>query len=175
MATAVSDGSVVDAGKVFVHNTPVVITPRDDPAQIKSLADLKKPGIKLVLAAPEVPIGNYSRQVLMNADKAASYGADFSGAVLKNVVSNEANVKDVVAKVQLGEADAGIVYGTDVTPSVASALNKIEIASSVNVVADYPIAVTKEAKNVKAAHAFVDFVLSNAGQTILKKWGFQPV
>jgi molybdate transport system substrate-binding protein len=122
-----------------------------------------------------VPIGNYARQVLANAAKDATYGSSFSADVLKNLASNEANVKGVVAKVQLGEADAGIVYGTDVTPSVAPDLNKIDIPGSVNVVADYPIALTKEAKNAKAAQAFIDFVMSSAGQSILKKWGFQTI
>ena len=175
MASAAQNGDTVDTGRLFVHNTPVIITPKNNPAGITSLADLKKSGVKLVLAAPEVPIGNYARQVLTNATKEATYGASFSDDVLKNLASNEANVKDVVAKVQLGEDDAGIVYGTDVTSSVAPALNKIDIPASVNVVADYPIAVTKSAKNAKAAQAFVDFVLSSAGQTILKKWGFQTV
>ena len=175
MTSAAQNGDTVDTGKLFVHNTPVVITPKDNPAGITSLADLKKPGIKLVLAAPEVPIGNYARQVLANASKDAAYGTSFADDVLRNLASNEANVKGVVAKVQLGEADAGIVYGTDVTPSVAGALNRIDIPAAVNVVADYPIAVTKEAKNPKAAQAFIDFVLSNAGQTILEKWGFQTV
>ncbi len=175
MASAAQNGDVVDTGKIFAHNTPVIITPKNNPAGITGLSDLKKSGVKLVLAAPEVPIGNYARQMLSNADKDATYGAGFSDGVLKNLVSNEANVKGVVAKVQLGEADAGIVYGTDVTPSVAPALNKIDIPASVNVVADYPMALTNEAKNMKAAQAFIDFVLSSDGQTILKKWGFKSI
>jgi molybdate transport system substrate-binding protein len=81
----------------------------------------------------------------------------------------------VVAKVELGEADAGIVYGTDVTPSVSAKLATIAIPSQFNVIAEYPIALTKSPRNPTTARAFIDFVLSSAGQTILKKYNFQTV
>jgi molybdate transport system substrate-binding protein len=175
MNRAVQNGAVASPGQVFVRNSLVVVTPKDNPGKINSLADLRKSGLKLVLAAPEVPVGAYARQALTSMDKDAAYGSGFSDAVLKNVVSLESNVKQVVAKVELGEADAGIVYGTDVTPSVAPKLATIAIPSQFNVIAEYPIALTKSPRNTATAQAFIDFVLSSAGQTILKKYNFQTV
>jgi molybdate transport system substrate-binding protein len=136
---------------------------------------LKNSGLKLVLAAPEVPVGNYARQMFVKMEADPAFGAGFNDAVLKNVVSNESNVKQVVAKVQLGEADAGVVYGTDITASVAPDLTRVEVPTALNIIAEYPIALTKDAGNTKAAQAFMDYVLSSAGQTILKKYGFQGI
>jgi molybdate transport system substrate-binding protein len=169
---------LVEAGlanepSIFVHNSLIVITPGDNPGEVNTLADLQKPGLKLVLAAEEVPVGGYSREMLSNAE--AELGAGFAEAVLANLVSNESNVKQVVAKVQLGEADAGVVYGSDVTPDVAPELHTVEVPESVNVGADYPIAVLKDGGNVEVAQAFIEFVLSTEGQTILAKWGFSGV
>jgi molybdate transport system substrate-binding protein len=174
MNNARQSGVIAAAGeKVFVRNSLVVIAPAANSGGVNAVADLKKPGLKLVLAAPEVPVGNYARQMLTKADADPTLGAGFSEAVLKNLVSNEANVKQVVAKVELGEADAGVVYGSDVTPSVAPKLKTIAVPASINVIAEYPIALTKDAANPRSAQAFIDFVSSSAGQAILKKWGFQ--
>lgn len=175
MDAAKKSGVVTGSDKIFVRNSLVVITPKDNPGKISTLADLKKSGLKLVLAAPEVPVGNYARQMFTNMEKDATYGAGFSDAVLKNVVSNESNVKQVVAKVELGEADAGVVYGTDVTLSVAPKLATIAVPAQFNVIAEYPIALTKDAGNTRAGQAFIDFIFSAAGQTILKKYNFQGI
>lgn len=157
-----------DAPRLFLTNKLVVILPADNPAEIASLEDLEKPGIKLVFAAEEVPAGNYSRQALelMNA----AYGADFKDKVLANVVSNEDNVKQVVAKVQLGEADAGIVYNSDAV--AAPDLQTIEIPIESNVIAKYPIAPLNESANAEISESFITYVLSDEGQAILAKWGF---
>jgi molybdate transport system substrate-binding protein len=175
MDAAKKSGVVTGGDKVFVRNSLVIIMPKDNPAKIAAPVDLRKSGLKLVLAAPEVPVGNYARQMFMKMDADPAYGAGFNDAVLKNIVSNEANVKQVVAKVQLGEADAGVVYGTDITASVAPDLARVEVPTALNVIADYPIALTKEAGNTKTARAFIDFIFSAAGQTILKKYGFQGI
>jgi molybdate transport system substrate-binding protein len=106
----------------------------------------------------------------MNAD----FGATFSQTVMANVVSYEDNVKQVVAKVQLGEADAGIVYTSDVTPQIADKLITLAIPDKYNVLATYPIAALKAAPNADLAKAFVEFVLSAQGQAVLQKWGFVP-
>jgi len=147
-----------------------VIVPKDNPADIKELKDLAKPGLKIVLAAPSVPVGGYALAALdkMNAD----FGATFSQTVLSNVVSQEDNVKQVVAKIQLGEADAGIVYSSDVTPAAAEKVTKIDIPDKYNVLATYPIAVLKAAPQTSLAAKFVDYVLSPDGQAVLTKWGF---
>jgi len=99
-----------------------------------------------------------------------SFGSDFKDKVLANVVSNEDNVKQVVAKVQLGEADAGIVYTSDAV--AAPELVTIEIPTDINVVAKYPIAPLVESANAELAQAFIAYVLSDEGQAILQKWGF---
>lgn len=175
MDAAKKSGVVSGGDKIFARNSLVIITPKSNPGRVAAPVDLKKSGLKLVLAAPEVPVGNYARQMFTKMDADPAYGAGFNDAVLKNVVSNEANVKQVVAKVELGEADAGVVYGTDVTASVAPNLNKIEVPAALNIIAEYPIALTKDARNTKAGQAFIDFIFSSAGQTILKKYGFQGV
>ena len=169
---ALVTGKFVTEGlpQIFLTNKLVVILPANNPAGLAKLEELAKPGIKLVLAAEAVPVGNYARQSL---DKmSASFGADFKDKVLANVVSNEDNVKQVVAKVQLGEADAGIVYTSDAI--AAPDLKTIEIPSELNVIAKYPIAPLTKSAHAELAKAFTDYVLSTEGQSVLKKWGFAP-
>ncbi|MGC1374954.1 MAG: molybdate ABC transporter substrate-binding protein [Anaerolineales bacterium] len=163
---------LVDANsaKIFLTNRLVVIMPAKNPAGLRALADLSKPGLKLVLAAKEVPAGNYALQALDKLDKAL--GTGFKDKLLANVVSYENDVKQVVAKVQLGEADAGIVYVSD---SVAAPeLQKIDIPAEDNVIAQYPIAALSQSPNADLAQAFIAYVLSPQGQAILQKWGFLP-
>jgi molybdate transport system substrate-binding protein len=152
-----------------------VIVPAANPIGIMTLQDLAKPGIKLVLAQQDVPVGTYARQSLDKLSQDPAYGTHLSSRVLTNLASEEANVKAVVTKVQLGEADAGIVYSSDVTPDVRDAVEVIEIPDQVNVTADYPMAVVEDAANPSGAQAFIDYVLSPDGQEILKTHGFIPV
>ena len=167
MEALVTSGLVAEGvPQTFLTNRLVIITPVNNPANLSSLDDLIRPGLKLVLAAEDVPVGRYARQMLDNV------GADFKSKVLANVVSNEADVKQVLAKVQLGEADAGIVYASDAV--AAPKLPVIEIPSEWNVLAKYPIVALKDAPQPKLADEFVAFVLSPDGQAILKKWGFSP-
>lgn len=173
MQMALQSGLVADAGRIFARNSLVVIAPKDNPGKVSAPVDLRKGGLKLVLAAPEVPVGSYARQSLASMEKDAAFGDGFAEAVLKNLVSNESNVRQVVSKVELGEADAGIVYGTDVTAPVAPKLAVIQIPAQFNVVAEYPIALTKSPQNERAGRALIDYVLSKPGQAILKKYGFQ--
>jgi molybdate transport system substrate-binding protein len=175
MDAAKKSGVISGESKVFAKNSLVIITPKSNPGRVAAPVDLKNPGLKLVLAAPEVPVGNYARQMFVKMAGDPAFGAGFNDAVLKNVVSNESNVKQVVAKVQLGEADAGVVYGTDITASVAPEIARVEVSAALNIIAEYPIAVTKDAGNAKTGQAFIDFVGSAAGQTILKEYGFVGV
>lgn len=166
-------GTIVaaDVAKVFLTNKLVVILPADNPAALEKLEDLANPGIKLVLAAEDVPVGKYARQALDLMD--TSFGAGYKDKVLANVVSNEDNVKQVVSKVQLGEADAGIVYVSD---SIAAPdLKSIEIPDELNVIAKYPIAPLVKSENADLAAQFIEYVLSAEGQAVLAKWGFAPV
>lgn len=155
---------------IFVKNRLMVIVPHNNPGNVKEFRDLAKPGVKLDLAAPPVPVGNYSRQAIQKASQV--YGADFATQALGNIVSEENNVKQVVLKIQLGEADAGIVYMSDVTPKVRRDVLTIPIPDAYNRIASYPIALTKEVQNRAAAEAFMRFVLSEPGQAILKAHNF---
>jgi molybdate transport system substrate-binding protein len=166
-------GEFVDTGapNVFLNNQLVVILPQANPAGIASLEDLAKPGLKLVLAAEEVPAGRYAREVLENLN--AVFGAEFKEEVLSNVVSNEDNIRQAVTKVQLGEADASIVY---VSNAIAvPELQQIEIPAEMNVIAEYPIAPLAGSANTELANAFIDYILSPEGQAVLQKWGFTPI
>lgn len=159
------------APKGFLTNQLVVILPKNNPAGITSLEDLRMPSLKLVLAAEVVPAGRYARQVLDNLN--ALFGADYKDKVLANVVSNEDNIRQAVTKVQLGEADASIVYVSDAV--AVPELQKIEIPANVNVIAEYPIAPLVESVNSDLADEFIVYVLSPEGQATLKKWGFTPI
>jgi molybdate transport system substrate-binding protein len=149
----------------FAKNRLIVIVPADNPAGIASIEDLGNPGVKLVLAAPEVPVGTYARQALDNAGVLEAAEA--------NVVSNAEDVKAVVQTVVAGEADAGIVYVTDVTEDVSANVQAIEIPDDINVIATYPIAVVADGANADGAAAFVTYVLG-PGQTTLQEFGFMP-
>ncbi len=157
--------------QVFARNRLVVITPRANPGYIDRLQDLARPGLKLVLAAAQVPVGGYSREALRRLAAAPGFNADFGARVLGNLVSEEENVKGVVAKVQLGEADAGIVYATDVTRAIQSQLRVLEIPDRSNPIAEYPVAPTAHGQAELAA-AFMATLLSPAGQALLAGRGF---
>ncbi len=173
--TKASDARLVNASQVFVKNRLVVIVPVSNPGNITTLKDLAKKGVKIDLGAATVPAGKYALQVLDNLSKSPDYGSGYSGAVRANVVSLEDNVKAVVQKVELGEVDAGFVYRTDVTAAVASKLKVIDIPDPFNVIAQYPIAVVKSSTHASDAQAFINFVLSTAGQNILEKYHFIAV
>lgn len=169
----VFDKGLAEEQKIFVQNTPVVVIPKDSKL-VATFADLAKPGVKLVLAGPTVPIGKYARDILTKASAAnGGISPDFSDKVFANLKSDEANVRAVLTKVQLGEADAGVVYVTDIG-AARNDVKQIEIPAQYNVVAQYPLAVLKSSKNAATARAFVEFVMSPAGQAILQKYGFQP-
>jgi molybdate transport system substrate-binding protein len=172
MHAAEKDGTVSGEPQIFARNLLVVVVPAKNRAGIHTLQDLAKPKLKLVLTNKDVPVGNYARQALEKLSRDASYAPDFATRVLANLVSEETNVKQVASKVQLGEADAGIVYSTDVTPALRDAVRVIQIPPEFNVIANYPIAAVKGANNEAGARAFITYVLSPAGQAILARHGF---
>lgn len=167
---AKKNGVVQGETPIFVKNRLVVIVPKTNPGQIAEFRDLAKPKMKLDLANANVPVGHYSRQAMAKAS--ADYGADFEQSALGNIVSEEENVKQVVTKIQLGEADAGIVYVSDVTAKVSPDVSTVPIPDAYNQIASYPIGVTTWVKNRVAADAFLAFVLSQEGQTILQAHNF---
>jgi molybdate transport system substrate-binding protein len=150
---------------VFTRNTLVVIIPRSNPARIHSVADLGRRGVKLVIAAPGVPVGSYTLQVLKRLHLFR---------VLRNVVSRETDVREVLAKVALGEADAGFVYSTDAR-TVPRKVHAIPIPARGQPNVRYGICVVLSSQHKDAAQAFVKRVLSKAGQRILVSYGFLPL
>ena len=156
---------LVDAGEnatepvTIARNTFEIIVGPGNPKSITGLADLAKSDLIVVLCADTVPCGKGAAKVLANA------------GVTVTPASLEDKVKGVVTKVTAGEADAGIVFLTDVKAAGDTA-EGVEIPADVNVISNYPIAVTKEASNADAAQAFIDFVAGAAGQAILAKYGF---
>ena len=168
-------GLVERAPQEFARNLLVVIVPQSNPGRIARLEDLARPGVKLVINAGAVPCGKYSREALAKLNAAPGFPPDYAQQVLRNVASEEDNVKSVVMKVQLGEADAGMVYRSDVTAAVAGKLRVIDIPGKYNVLASYPISLVKNAPNPDAGHEFIDLVLSPVGQRVLVDQTFIPV
>jgi molybdate transport system substrate-binding protein len=147
----------------FATNRLTVIVPRGNPAQIRSVFDLRRAGIKLVVGTATVPIGSYTRQVLSRLG--------ITSAVMKNVVSQESDVKGIVSKVALGQADAGFVYVTDARP-VANDVKKIAIPAWSQPKVRYEIAVVARSSNRAAAQAFVNELATKRGRGLLVANGF---
>ena len=154
---------------LFAKNALVVVVPAD--SELEQFEGLANDGLRLALAGPDVPVGRYARQVLANASGPDGIRPDFESQVMANLRSEETNVRAVLTKVQLGEADAGIVYRTDAV-AAGSNVKVIAIPEPFNVVAEYPIAVVGDGGN--AALGFVAFVTSSEGQAIMVKHGFSP-
>ncbi len=149
---------------VFTRNTLVLIVPKSNPAGIHSVYDLTKSGVKLDVAATGVPVGSYTRQILKNMGLTN---------VLDNVVSNETDVREVLAKVALGEADAGFVYSTD-AKTVPGQVTVLKMPAWAQPKVAYGICVVKSSPNATAAQAFIAKVMSKAGQAKLLAAGFLP-
>jgi molybdate transport system substrate-binding protein len=164
---------LVGAQDVFVRNRLMVIAPRDNPAHIAELKDLARSGLKVISAQASVPIGAYTSSLLTSASADPAYGADFQRRVEQNIVSREDTVRQIVAKIQLGEADAAVVFTTDITPNIADQFVRIPLPEDLQVIARYPIAVAN-GHNRTGGEAFFAFVQSPSAQNILAKWGFLP-
>ena len=147
----------------FVTNTLVLIVPKSNPAGIHSVMDLTRPGVKLVIGDATVPVGSYTRTVLNTLG--------ITAAVMKNVVSQEADVKGVLGKVALGEADAGFVYATDVR-SVLGKVAVIRIRESAQPHVVYEVAVVKKAAHLQDAYAFVTRLIRPPAQRTFVRYGF---
>jgi molybdate transport system substrate-binding protein len=155
---------LVEDPVVFATNRLVLVVPSDNPAGVEAVADLREDGVKLVIGAEGVPVGDYTRAVLENMD---------ATDVLGNVVSNEDDVKGVVGKVVAGEADAGFVYVTDAN-AAGEDVRAIELPEEAQAVVHYPIAVVTDTEDREAAEEFVELVLGEAGQEALEQAGFGP-
>lgn len=167
------DGRLADGAAVtFAGNKLTVIVPTANPAGIKTPADLARTGIKVIAAGDEVPITRYAKQLVDKLAKVANYPADFAAKYTANIASKEDNVKAVVAKIELGEGDAGIVYVTDA--KAATKVTPIDVPDTANVPATYAGVVVRASKNATAAKAFLDWFAGPDGQAILSEFGFLP-
>ena len=149
---------------VFTRNALVLIVPKANPARIRSVYDLRRSGIKLVVAGPGVPVGSYTLQILKNMNLSS---------VLSNVVSRETDAREVLAKVALGEADAGFVYSTDVK-TVPGRVTELKLPAWAQPKVQYGICIVNSSQHKADARAFVKRVLSKAGQAKLRAAGFLP-
>lgn len=161
MKTVTDAGEASGTPKNFATNTGEIMVEKGNPKHIKSVSDLANPAIKVVVCAPEVPCGQVATAIFKNA-----------GVTVKPV-SEETNVGGVVTKITLGEADAGMVYVTDVKANEGKATG-VTIPADQNDITEYPIAELKGAPNATAAAAFISYVLGPKGQAVLASFGFQP-
>jgi molybdate transport system substrate-binding protein len=160
---------------IFTKNKLSLIVPKDNPAKIVNLSDLAKPGLKIVMGTKDVPVGDYTLQILSKLGNDSAYGPDYKAKVLSNVISQETNVNYVVTKVALGEADAGFAYVSDITENLTSKVDKIAIPDEYNVIAEYPMGILRESKYPVQSQKFISRVLSDEGKAVLEKYGFAPV
>jgi molybdate transport system substrate-binding protein len=152
-------GGVAGEPRIFARNRLQIAVPRGNPAGVDGLRDFGRGELLLGLCAEEVPCGDFGRQALTNA------------GVTPAIDTNEPDVRSLLTKVESGDLDAGIVYKTDVL-SAGDAVDSVDIPADQNVIAEYPIAELTDSGNADAAHAFVAFVRSDAGQQILSSYGF---
>lgn len=164
-----------DTVSVFLKNSLAVIVPAANPANITGLADLARPGVKLVIGTKEAPFGYYTREVLDKLAADPAYGTAYRDAVMANVISEETAISMVMPKLMLGEADAAFVYRSDVRAGDRSRVRQIEVPAEYNVVAEYPIGILASSEQRDEAAAFIAFVRGPTGSAILESYGFDPV
>ena len=160
MTTVEKAGLLLGPSEVFAHNKLEIAVAKGNPKGIHTLADLSRSGLVVVLADKTVPAGNYAQQILTKA------------GVTVHPASLEQSVSSVLAKVAIGDADAGIVYSSDLITNTK--VDGVPIPNDQNMVAEYPLAILKSAPNASGAKVFVDYVLSADGQAVLKAAGFLP-
>ena len=156
-----ADGLTTGSAQVFAHNQLEIVVAPGNPKGITALTDLAKPGVIYITEGPTVPAGKYSLQALASA------------GVKVTPKSLETSVSAVISKIELGEADAGIVYTTDVT-AAGNKVQGVQIPTANNVIATYPIVAVKGTKNLAVANAFIAYVVSATGQSTLASFGFLP-
>ena len=168
----VDKGLAAGAEVNFAGNKLIVIVPTANPAGIRTPADLATRGVKVIAAGDAVPITKYAAQLVANLAREPGYPAEFAAAYAANVASREDNVKAIVAKLELGEGDAGIVYVTDAKASTK--VLTVDVPVAANVPATYAGVVVKASSNPVAAQAFLDWLAGSDGQAILAGSGFLP-
>ena len=168
----VDKGLAAGSLRVFAGNHLTIIVPRSNPAAIGTPLDLVKPGVEIVAAGAAVPITRYATQLVANLARQPGYPVDFAARYAANVVSQEDNVSAVVAKVGLGEGDAGICYVTDARTSAD--VVTIAVPEEANVPATYGAVVVKASPNQATAQAYLSWLTGSDGQAVLASFGFLP-
>jgi molybdate transport system substrate-binding protein len=166
-------GEVAGAPFPFARNRLAVVVPSSNPAGILSIRDLAKRGVRIAIGTRTVPVGRYAREALRAMSADPSFPRDFARRVLANVMSEETDVKAVATKVALGEADAGVVYATDVAP-LGTKLRSFPIPGRYARQPTYVIAIVKGASDRQAARRFIAYVTSMQGRAVLSGHGFLP-
>ncbi len=174
MQVVIDGGRIDPPAQLFASNRLVIVVPADNPANVTNLGSLSQPGLRLVTAVTGVPVRQYTDDMLTTLAADPNYGPDYQQAVYASIVSEEDTVRLVAAKVALGEADAAVVYKTDVTPDITADVKQIPVPDEYNVLATYPIGLINDAPGPELGQAFIDFILEEQGQAILEKWGFGP-
>ncbi|MBP7411890.1 MAG: molybdate ABC transporter substrate-binding protein [Methanoculleus sp.] len=174
---ALQGGGFMDNSTVapFLGNSLALIVPVDNPAKITGLADLANPGTKIVIGTKDVPFGDYTRQMLDKMAADPAYGEAYKDAFMANVISEETAVSNVMPKLILGEADAAIVYKSDVSKDDRDKLIRFDIPSEYNVVATYPLGILAASPHKAEAESFIAFVRGPDGSAILTDYGFDPI
>jgi molybdate transport system substrate-binding protein len=168
----VDKGLAAGAAVTFAGNKLTIIVPTANPARITSPKDLARTGVKVIAAGDAVPITKYATVLVANLAKESGYPADFAAKYTANIASKEDNVKAIVAKIELGEGDAGIAYVTDAMASTK--VTAVDVPDTANVPATYSGVVVKASKNAAAAQAFLTRFAGPDGQAILGSFGFLP-
>jgi molybdate transport system substrate-binding protein len=159
----------------YATNKLAIIVPVKNEAGIKTLADLAKPGVKIISQTSEVPVRKYTEQMLNKTANDTEYGAAFVKAFKSNIVSEETNVASSTTKIALDEGDASIAYYSDVTKDLGDKVTIIEIPEKFNVVAVYEAGILTESKQPDLDREFIKLLTSDTGKTVLKDYKFSPV
>ena len=166
--TAISD-LLVESSITTVASNRMVVAAATSTDKVQTLADLAEPGVRIVLALPDVPAGRYARELIANLAQQEEFDSGFESDVLANVVSEETNVRAVLAKALLGEADAGFVYATDVR---GTDLRLVDIPGQEDADIAYVGAIVSDSAHQNTAQSFLDFLSAEPGQQILTSHGF---
>lgn len=163
-----------DTVRIVAKNQLALIVPDANAAGIYGVSDLARPGIRLVLGTGTAPFGDYTRQVIAKMADDEAYGPEFRDAVMANVISEEPTVPSLVAKLRLGEADAGIAYVSDVSAGDRDALTTIPLPEQYAVIATYPLGILTGSRSREQALAFAEYIVSPEGTAVLARYGFAP-
>lgn len=174
METARRAGRIEDPVQIMATNELVILTPRGNPAGIAQVADLADPGLKLLVATPDAPLRGYTEEILAMIEKDSPAGNLMRERIMNNVVSEEDNARQVVAKIALGEADAAFAYRSDAFGGLSHGVNFLRLPPELRVDVAYPIAVVRGSSHRATARRFIDYVLSPVGQETIRNWGFSP-